>query len=123
MYQSQVSGQDARNVQKDRYRVRLSDYTELYAGVVVPVAAWPATDRVTAAIWSHVRHAFKVVATDTVQCDGNCCAPHGTCRCAPEFELLLGPGKGLIRTDGNEFAVERPYGQEPDGLADCWSLV
>jgi hypothetical protein len=120
VYQSQILGKDARAVQTDTYRVRLSDYAELYAGAVVPVEVWPTTDRVTAAIWSHVRHALKVVGTDNVQCDGTCCAHPGTCRCAPEFELFLGPGKGLIRTDGKECAVQRPNGQKPDGLDSSW---
>jgi hypothetical protein len=122
VYQSEIRGKDARVVHKDQYRVRLSDYAELYAGVVVPVEVWPTTDRVTAATWSHVRHALKVVGTDKVQCKGNCCGKHGTCRCAPEFELFLGPGKGLIRTDGHEYGIRRPQGQKPDGLDDPWSV-
>jgi hypothetical protein len=123
VFQSQIRGKDARVVQQDKYRVRLSDYAELYGAVNVPVEVWPVSDRVSAATWSHVRHALKVVGTDTVQCDGNCCGKNGTCKCAPEFELFLGPGKGLIRTDGHEYAVERPHGQKPDGLDEHWSLV
>lgn len=120
VYQSKIFGRNARDVFQDNYRVRLSDYAELYAGVVVPVEVWSTTDRVTAAIWSHVRHAFKVAGTDNVICDGTCCGPNGTCKCAPAFELFLGPGKGLIRVDGNEYPLERPHGQRPDGSDDTW---
>lgn len=119
---SQITGRQGRNILADTFRVRLSDYAELYGAVVVPVEVWPTTARVSAAIWTHTRHTLRLTATDTVQCDGTCCGGDNTCRCAPSFDLMLGPGKGLIRTDGKEFNLERAHGQTPDGSYDYWDV-
>ncbi len=85
---------------------------EADAGMIVPQAMWPTTDRVTAVVEAKVSSTLNLGGESTPGHGPNsvCCAqPGAACACAPSFRLVVGPGnKASLTVDGQQIDLRNP---------------
>ena len=78
---------------------------EADAGLMIPQAMWPTTDRVTALVDCDVSSELDLSGeSDTGHSkSSSCCADGGAaCLCEPSFQLVVGPGNvAKLTVDGN----------------------
>jgi hypothetical protein len=106
----------------DALELNLHENLSVDAGVLVPRALWPTTDRVTARAGSTIRNTLEIDGemrrTDCL--DGRPCCGLTDCRCEPRFKLRFDPIDAALFVEGELIGLFPPV--KKLGSNEPWEL-
>jgi hypothetical protein len=95
----------------------------LDVGIIVPMAVWPATGRVTSSLQTACDHGIALAGkmTRTTCANAPCCGKR-RCICKPAFSLEFDEGKAVLTVEGKKHEIERQHLRPKVGFEHVWVL-
>jgi hypothetical protein len=122
-YAGKAEAGDGTTQQGDAITLDVFNSGVLDVGIIVPMAVWPATGRVTSAIETSCDHgivlAGKMKRKDCVNVP---CCGNKRCICKPAFSLEFDKGKAVLTVEGKKHEIERQALRPKVGFEHVWVL-
>ena len=116
-FESNQAANAANVVKQDGVDITIKSVIWADAGIIVPVATWGTTERVSTYMYSDFTSNIDVDGLMTRQnCEATNCNGKGACKCAPAFKLTIQQNVGHLTVDGTSYPVHRP------GAGGEWKL-
>jgi hypothetical protein len=122
-YTGKAQAGDGTTQQGDAITFDVFNSGVLDVGIIVPMAVWPATGRVTSFLETSCDHGIVLAGKmKRTTCANAPCCGNKRCICKPAFSLEFDKGKAMLIVEGKKHEIERQALRPKVGFEHVWVL-